>query len=148
MSDQLDRWDVQLREQYPKMFNGQNSGLWVGPGWQKIVHVLCTSIQHYIDSVEVRRKFVLENGKGVLPEPVPQVVVMQIKEKFGTLRFYYDGGDQYILGLVSMAEEWADRTCEECGEVGSRRSGGWIKTLCDKHEAERVAAREARFAGL
>jgi hypothetical protein len=60
---------------------------------------------------------------------------MQIKEKFGGLRFYYDGGDEYISGLVSMAESWAGNTCETCGEKGERRSGGWIRTLCDKHEA-------------
>jgi hypothetical protein len=62
--------------------------------------------------------------------------IAQIKEKFGGLRFYYDGGDEYIHGLVSMAESWADRSCETCGDRGERRSGGWVRTLCDKHEAE------------
>jgi hypothetical protein len=62
--------------------------------------------------------------------------VVQIKEKFGGLRFYYDGGDDEISGMVRMAEAWADHTCEECGNKGERRSGGWIRTLCDVHEAE------------
>ena len=62
--------------------------------------------------------------------------VAQIKEKFGGLRFYYDGGDEYISGLESMAESWAARTCETCGDRGERRHGGWVRTLCDKHEAE------------
>ena len=35
-----------------------------------------------------------------------------------------------------MAESWADITCEECGSVGKRRGDGWIRTLCDVHEAE------------
>jgi hypothetical protein len=68
---------------------------------------------------------------------VPQVTVAQIKEKFGGLRFYYDGGDEYISGLVSMAESWATCSCETCGTPGERREGGWIRTLCDTHETER-----------
>jgi hypothetical protein len=65
--------------------------------------------------------------------------VEQIKEKFGGLRFYYSGGDEKIQGMVRMAEAWADRHCEECGKPGQKRSGGWIRTLCDEHEAERQA---------
>lgn len=62
--------------------------------------------------------------------------VAQVKEKFGELRFYYDGGDETIRGMESMAESWAAHTCETCGERGEGRHGGWIRTLCDKHEAE------------
>jgi len=72
----------------------------------------------------------------VIPPEVEQVVIAQIKEKFGGLRFYYDGGDDYISGMVTMAETWAGSTCETCGEKGTRRGGGWIRTLCDTHEAE------------
>jgi len=39
--------------------------------------------------------------------------------------------------MVRMAESWADHSCETCGGPGKRRDGGWIKTLCDTHEAER-----------
>ena len=60
----------------------------------------------------------------------------QIKEKFGGLRFYYDGGDAVVDGMVRMAESWAARSCEKCGKPGERRGGGWIRTLCDEHEAE------------
>lgn len=64
------------------------------------------------------------------------IQIQQIKEKFGGLRFYYQGGDEHIAGMVSMAETWASRTCEKCGNKGHSRSGGWIRTLCDVHEAE------------
>ncbi len=70
-------------------------------------------------------------------EPVPQVVVEQVKEKFGTLRFYYQGGDEVISGMVRMAESMSAVTCEECGVPGTRRGGGWVTTLCDKHAEER-----------
>ena len=75
-------------------------------------------------------------------DKVERVTVAQIKEKFGGLRFYYDGGDEYVSGLVTMAESWAARTCETCGEKGKQRSGGWIRTLCDTHEAEYQARKK------
>ena len=64
--------------------------------------------------------------------PIHQVVATQVKEKFGTLRFYYNGGDDYIDGAVSMAEAMSAVTCETCAEPGEVRPGGWIKTLCDE----------------
>jgi len=68
-----------------------------------------------------------------VPEAPHQVVASQIKEKFGTLRFYYNGGDDYIRGLVSMAEGFSSRTCENCGNPGRRRGVGWLYTACDLH---------------
>ena len=64
---------------------------------------------------------------------IPQVVATQVKEKFGTLNFYYAGGDQYISGLVDMAENMSAVTCETCGNPGKLRRGGWLRTLCDTH---------------
>jgi hypothetical protein len=64
---------------------------------------------------------------------IPQVVAEQVKEKLGGLSFYYRGGDEYISGLVSMAQSMSYVTCEICGSPGKPREGGWIKTLCDEH---------------
>ena len=53
--------------------------------------------------------------------------------------------------MVRMAEAWADASCEECGAPGERRNGGWIKTLCDKHEEERqerLRQREMKISGF
>lgn len=73
----------------------------------------------------------------VLPV-VPQVVVIQVKEKFGSLRFYYNGGDEYIRGLVTMAEGMSGRTCEVCGASGKASGSGWIRTLCSEHSGNTV----------
>ena len=64
----------------------------------------------------------------------PQVVATQVKEKFGTLRFYYDGGDDVVRGLVQMAEALSEVTCEVCGSPGKRRGDRWVRTLCDEHD--------------
>ena len=68
-----------------------------------------------------------------------EIQFAQIKEKFGGLRFYYNGGDEVIDNMVDSAEMTADKTCEMCGKPGEKRGGGWIKTLCDEHDAERKA---------
>lgn len=83
------------------------------------------------------------NSEQTIPPKVNWIRVVQIKEKFGGLRFYYDGGDDQISGMVTMAEVWAGRTCETCGNLGKQRSGGWIRTLCDQHEAEYQARRNS-----
>jgi hypothetical protein len=74
-------------------------------------------------------------------EVVPQVTLDQVKEKFGTLRFYYTGGDDYIRGMVTMAEAMSGTTCEECGNPGERRGGGWVHTFCEPCETKRAEAR-------
>ena len=63
-------------------------------------------------------------------EKIYQVVAVQVKEKFGTLRFYYNGGDEYIHGLVAMAETMSARTCESCGAPAKSTNNGWITTMC------------------
>jgi hypothetical protein len=68
-----------------------------------------------------------------VPESIPQVTLDQVKEKFGTLRFYYSGGDDYISGLVSMAESMSGITCETCGKPGTSTGGSWVKTACPEH---------------
>jgi hypothetical protein len=82
-------------------------------------------------------KEAIERGLRKVEDPVQQVVVTQVKEKFGTLRFYYDGGDDVIDGMVRLAEGMSGCTCEECGKPGSQRGGGWIVTLCDEHAEAR-----------
>jgi hypothetical protein len=76
-----------------------------------------------------------------VPKSIPQVTLDQVKEKFGTLRFYYSGGDDYIDGMVSLAESLTGVTCESCGNVGERRGGGWVHTYCTSCEEAREVAR-------
>jgi uncharacterized membrane protein len=76
----------------------------------------------------------ITSGKMRIPTATcVQVTVDQVKEKFGTLRFYYTGGDEYISGITSMAEAMSSVTCEICGKPGQTSSGGWLKTTCKEH---------------
>jgi len=125
-----DDFSTRMEQKYPKMFADRYGGFCIGEGWFQIIESLCAQIQHHIDwKNEQKEKY--DRGEGC-----DQVTVLQIKEKFGGLRFYYSGGDASIDGMVRMAESWASRSCEVCGKPGESRSGGWIRTLCDEHEAE------------
>ena len=81
-----------------------------------------------------------------VPEKICQVVAAQVKEKFGALRFYYDGGDDYIRGLSSMAEAMSARTCESCGVPATQTHGGWIKTICQPCLDSREERRKQELA--
>jgi hypothetical protein len=136
MKQELDKL---LCERYPKMMINRNKNMqetcmcWgfdCGDGWFNILDQLMGNIQHHID---------WKNKKG---EVVTQVTLDQIKEKFGTLRFYYTGGDDEISGMVRMAESMSGVTCEECGSPGERRGGGWVHTYCTPCELARELARK------
>ena len=137
--DKYDAFVAELESKYPEMFSEPYGGVAIGEGWWPIIQALCGQIHHHVKwKNEQRDKY--KRGEGC-----PPVIVRQIKEKFGGLRFYYDGGDDMVDGMVRMAESWAARSCEVCGHPGKAREGGWIRTLCDKHEAERQADMKARF---
>jgi hypothetical protein len=148
--------DQHIREKYPLIFS-QPCEMSVNDGWFDIIDALCANIQGHIDSVADRRKWAIKWNEQVndpfndwsdkasfierkereVPELIQQVVARQIKEKFGTLRFYYDGGDDYIRGLDSMAESMSARICEDCGKPGKIAKGGWVRTLCEEHTYEK-----------
>lgn len=89
------------------------------------------------DFLRARREDILAGQRRDATEPCEQVVAGQIKEKFGTLRFYVRGGDEATGGMIQMAEVMSAVTCEQCGAPGHTAGRGWIRTLCDTHHAER-----------
>lgn len=66
---------------------------------------------------------------------------VQIKEKFGTLRWYCscpEDEDRLQAGRIIQAAEWiSGAVCETCGAPGSVRPGGWVRTACDAHARKR-----------
>lgn len=60
----------------------------------------------------------------------------QSKEKFGGLNFYIKNNSDVLQDIILKYEKKSFKICERCGEPGERRSGGWIRTLCDEHAIE------------
>lgn len=102
-------------------FGGGGMSIDCGPGWADIIRDLCIKL--------MALRF---DGN-----------VVQVKEKFGTLRFYADGLSEEQRRAVSDAEDRSALTCETCGAPGKARAGGWIKTLCD--ECARPGGRKIIF---
>lgn len=151
----------QLTEKYPLLFS-ERCEISCGDGWYQLIATLCNTIQGHIGSVERQHAWALEknvklaaaidtnNGQDDttpydVPDLVQQAVVQQIKEKFGTLRFYITGGDRYIHGAIQMADSMSEHICEECGNAGVRRPGGWIRTLCDQHFVAKAMGAPSEF---
>lgn len=137
--------DEQLCARYPKIFVDRHAdmrttamcwGFECGDGWYNILDQLCGNIQSHIDWSIKNNAWDVEKDSKNIRSIVPQVVAAQVKEKFGSLRFYYDGGDDYIQGLSVMAESMSMVTCETCGAPGKTRGRGWMYTACDTHAQE------------
>ena len=62
--------------------------------------------------------------------PMPQIT--DIKEKWGGLRIYYNGGDIITEGMVELAEHFSYKICEICGTHNNiGQTSGWIHTVCE-----------------
>ena len=60
-----------------------------------------------------------------------KVRLTQVKEKFGGLRAYIDGGVDGMFELIEEYEEKSINICEICGKRGKRVDDGWFRTLCE-----------------
>lgn len=87
-------------------------------GWTNLIYTLGKNITTYCTSRDI---------------DLPQI--RQIKEKFGSLRFYYGGTrDDTINAMVREAEFKSETMCETCGEEGKLLvSGGKWYTACPEH---------------
>ena len=62
--------------------------------------------------------------------------ISDVKEKYGSLRFYVDGVSEEVYDIIDKCELRSYIICEVCGKPGRVRKGGWIKTLCDGCDGE------------
>ena len=77
-----------------------------------------------------------------IAELLPDYVLKQCKEKFGSLRYYIEGaGDQRVQSLITKAEQDASTICDICSAPGALRGAErsnnerqhWLRTRCDMH---------------
>lgn len=61
-------------------------------------------------------------------------VATQVKEKYGTLRFYVSGATDEQYAYIQFAEGMSAHVCEVCGNRGKRSGGYWVSTRCKEHE--------------
>jgi hypothetical protein len=121
-----------LQDKCPKIFGAKDDqtepyglyGVECGDGWYDLLDVLCRNIQGHLD-------FKTKDLKTDEEKEALQLIATQIKSKFGTLRFYYSGGDEYTAGLIHMAEAMSGKICEQCGDKATYQTKGWITNICN-----------------
>lgn len=127
--------EKKLLKKYPKIFVQHSLscketamcwGFECGDGWYDLINLLCSSLQWDIDK-----------------NAYPQIEAVQVKEKFGTLRFYYGYTDDAKVkdeerkmgvqdGMIGLAEQLSQYICYHCGtnqKIGSTK--GWITYCCE-----------------
>lgn len=108
-----------LRERAPSVLpeGAPEIGFDAGVGWFPLLHALVGALQLWNQSHENE----------------PPVVAIQIKEKFGTLRFYVGAAPAAIHDLIHIAERASEEICEGCGAAGVLvEVGSWRRTLCQR----------------
>ena len=128
--------ELSLYSKYPEMFSLKDNktepigayGIECGDGWYQILQSVCFIVAQHELNIQQNNHYLTENNKETVS--YEKFRFTQIKEKFGGLRIYYYGGDDYIRGLIRMAECWRFNTFEKCGERGEPDKSGWITTIC------------------
>lgn len=88
-------------------------------GWHSIISSAVLCIDRHVSSVNLSEY-----------SSMAEFQVLQIKEKFGGLRIYCSHYDDYIHGILALAETMAYRTCEITGDPGSlHKKEHTMKTL-------------------
>jgi len=86
-----------------------------------------------------------EIGQEMAKYPGARLAILQIKEKFGGLRFYYNLRDapEALVDAIGKCREQAEKlswmTCEICGEPGCLREAKdrhWFWVRCNEHTPE------------
>ncbi len=117
-------WRVDLMRTHPRLFemHARRTGALAGlstcdAGWRDLLERACARIEAGLEEGGAFR-------------------VLQIKEKFGALRFYWDGDLSEttrvkVREAIALATARSACTCEICGAEGRLyTSGGWLVTAC------------------
>jgi hypothetical protein len=127
MVDSVQDWRVKLMQAHPRLFripSGRPDAAQGYPnceeGWRDLLERCCARIETAL----------AEGGA---------LRVLQIKQKFGALRFYWSGhlpdaAEAKVDEAIALAAARSACTCEICGAEGRLHNrGGWLATACPEH---------------
>ena len=130
-----EKLDKQLVQDYPLLYSDRYVGMrstamcWgfeCGDGWEPLIRNLSKRLEKYIAALplptEKQKEYFGGNG---LPRAT------QVKEKFGTLRFYMTHSTMKMDRAIRKAEKMSQYICENCGQPGKLYTDGWCMVRCD-----------------
>jgi hypothetical protein len=130
--------EKKLLDDFPEMYRKRHWpkeetclcwGFDVGDGWYKIIYDLSKKIN----------KLLPEMNSFLAKEGLENFAVEQVKEKFGTLRFYVNYSNDKIEKLINAAELKSAKTCMECGKPGKLQKNLWLHVYCNKCQKAYIA---------
>lgn len=133
-----DKLDEALVKDFPNLYRDRHTDMMTtcmcwgfpGDGWEPLIRKLSAKLEKLIlDLPEDDRK---------------ECCASQVKEKFGTLRFYMSSSNKEMEALIDEAEAESAVTCEHCSAPGKLRQRSWWLTLCDTCDTEWEKSRAER----
>ena len=146
-----------LVDKYPKIFLDDKRskilcwGIECPDSWYHILEALCFRIQQAVDNpptqikktiigflfgwifklLGIERKYFLVLNK-IVQKKIPQIKAVQVKEKFGLLRFYTNYSNDEINNIIYFAELLTSKICYNCASFKNVKMvhGGWVIYLC------------------
>lgn len=113
---EYNEFEQRMFDTFPQFFKYKDdittSRMWEGfmcsEGWYPLIETLLQLAKNHGETLEV----------------------LQIKEKYGTLRFYTDGASEFFRGAARMAFMLSMKTCEACGAPAKHNNHRVICNRC------------------
>jgi hypothetical protein len=108
-----------LRKSYPNLY-------------QKLIQFEChDGWYHLIDDLSRKLEPLVEKLNKRIPEDEYKFYAVQVKQKFGGLRFYMSWDSDEIDDLIMPAQEHSYKICEFCGNPGKIKKTPWLYCVCE-----------------
>jgi hypothetical protein len=120
----MNEWDF-LRQLCPKLYSN-GIAFECGPGWYNILRELSVKIEKILN--ENMEKYPSVEGE---EDEYNKMYAVQVKEKYGTLRFYMSYETDEISDLIHKYEVISRETCESCGAPAKVRGKHWLEVKCN-----------------
>jgi len=122
--DIIDRLSAKLEEENNKITKYKNGRI------VKIFKFLYDMLEYLKINNILYRHWRIKLNRLAYPE---HIIAEQVKQKFGSLRFYINIWDDKLHKWINEAEEESINTCEACGSKDQvEMTKGWIRAQCRK----------------
>lgn len=105
-----------LIDRYDPLFHEIQFEIECELGWYDLVEAITVKLQQY-------------NEKCLCQEDM--IWPLQIKEKYGELRYYISSAPKEIRDFIAEQTEKSRTICEKCGQPGETYGKNWVYTHCN-----------------